>query len=683
MKSIKNKLTLGFSISITLILVITSLLNFNIAKSKLTEQFKNGKLMDIKNISNDMEKNMKKYQGIVTSIAFLSENLDYNKESQHSVKSILKNSYISIVKDNPQIETVYTFYRPDMQVDKEMPYVCIIKDEKKGGIAFEPGKLDEFKYWEQPWYKCAQESDVLVWTEPYFEEATGRNLISSVLKMKNSNGEFVGVAGIDVNLTIIKTILESAKVKENGEFFLVSSQGNYVYHPKNEYVLKKNINNLDDEVSVLISNLKYEKEGIKLVEYNNVKSYLFYTTVPSTEWKLISIFPANDINKQLIYIFIIDLIILFAGTILVVLVSLILSKNSFKQISLGIKASKCLAEGDLTSNISLNSKDEIGVLINEINLSSNSIREIVIAINNEILRLKDISLELEQNSSDTVKNSSNILDQVKNVEGDIILQNDKIDSIYSNFSEVYSSMKDIYEASEQNVKKTEESVQIIKSTKNIIDTSVTQLDKVMGLVNFAVMSIRRLEERTEQIKDTLTLIKKISNQTNLLALNASIEAARAGDLGRGFAVVACEIRKLATESHNTLKFIEGLIKEISEESYKAVNSMNLDVNDTLVELVKIKETRENLRNVISNFENFEIYSKELNVMIEKQSNLNVQVNDLVKEISHSSETVKASVKNIVDASLHQEEITEDLMQESKILNSVVSALQKMIEKFKI
>lgn len=104
-------------------------------------------------------------------------------------------------------------------------------------------------------------------------------------------------------------------------------------------------------------------------------------------------------------------------------------------------------------------------------------------------------------------------------------------------------------------------------------------------------------EMTTDTDNIVGFIKGISTQTNLLGLNAAIESARAGEQGRGFNVVAKEIRKLSSETHQSIGKIETVIKDISS-SIKVINDKVLDVNSIsdkqLSAMEKITASIENL-----------------------------------------------------------------------------------------
>ena len=99
-------------------------------------------------------------------------------------------------------------------------------------------------------------------------------------------------------------------------------------------------------------------------------------------------------------------------------------------------------------------------------------------------------------------------------------------------------------------------------------------EKTSASINIIYEQTNVTNESAQKIKEATALITNIAEETNLLSLNASIEAARAGEQGRGFAVVAGQIQKLAEQSNESARQIEGIILSLIEDSDKAVATMN-------------------------------------------------------------------------------------------------------------
>lgn len=82
-------------------------------------------------------------------------------------------------------------------------------------------------------------------------------------------------------------------------------------------------------------------------------------------------------------------------------------------------------------------------------------------------------------------------------------------------------------------------------------------------------AVERLAVKSDRVTGIVETIGEIAAQTNLLALNAAIEAARAGDEGRGFAVVAEEVRRLAEQTAAAAGQVGALVTEIQDDTTAA------------------------------------------------------------------------------------------------------------------
>ncbi|WP_445487166.1 protoglobin domain-containing protein [Niallia sp. 03133] len=132
--------------------------------------------------------------------------------------------------------------------------------------------------------------------------------------------------------------------------------------------------------------------------------------------------------------------------------------------------------------------------------------------------------------------------------------------------------------------------------------------KEMSSLNTSIQQIsmhtKHVEEKIQSFSSSLSkitlFVRKVHNiadQTNLLSLNSAIEAARAGEHGRGFAVVANEVRKLAEQTKESIKEINGLVMTLNE-SMKDVSQSIEKVKEVVQDGEEVSKTTFNTFNKI-------------------------------------------------------------------------------------
>ena len=98
----------------------------------------------------------------------------------------------------------------------------------------------------------------------------------------------------------------------------------------------------------------------------------------------------------------------------------------------------------------------------------------------------------------------------------------------------------------------------------LASSAVGTAERGNAVVSRVVATMAEISQSSTKIGDIIAIIEGIAFQTNILALNAAVEAARAGEQGRGFAVVAGEVRTLAQRSSSAAKEIKELIETSAE-----------------------------------------------------------------------------------------------------------------------
>ena len=192
-----------------------------------------------------------------------------------------------------------------------------------------------------------------------------------------------------------------------------------------------------------------------------------------------------------------------------------------------------VASGDLTADIHVDSRDEVGQLLAALKGMNDSLLKTVTEVRAGTETIVTASQEIASGNLDL---SSRTEQQASSLE------------------ETASSMEELTGTVRQNADNARQA--------NVLAKNASQIAAHGGdVVSQVVATMASINASSKKIGDIIAVIDGIAFQTNILALNAAVEAARAGEQGRGFAVVASEVRNLAQRSAAAAKEIRGLISD--------------------------------------------------------------------------------------------------------------------------
>lgn len=226
----------------------------------------------------------------------------------------------------------------------------------------------------------------------------------------------------------------------------------------------------------------------------------------------------------------------------------------------GIRKAIVTASGDLSQEIVIDSRDEVGELLE----AMNGMRQQLLAMIGQISNVTAELAAAAEEMSVITEQTAHTIDQQGNETG----------QLSTAIHEMSATAQEIARNISETANAVAEANQHAQEGRSTVEKSVDEIYALSDEIEVSTKAIKRLEETSATIGGVLQVIQSIAEQTNLLALNAAIEAARAGDHGRGFAVVADEVRALASRTHSSTREIDEMIGKLQSVSHEAVTSMD-------------------------------------------------------------------------------------------------------------
>lgn len=341
-----------------------------------------------------------------------------------------------------------------------------------------------------------------------------------------------------------------------------------------------------------------------------------------------------------------------------------------------------IAKGKLTGDdIPVTTKDELGILANNVNNMKHSLYEMVNNTKDSASQMRVSSEMLSAITEETTASADEIHQAINDISKGAVVQAEEaemaiskvetLSSLISNatnkYSEITENMNIINSSQENGRQKVEGLLQNSSEFTQVIEELRT---------NFS-----SLTNQMKEIHQVVQTITSISEQTNLLALNASIEAARAGEHGKGFAIVAEEVRHLSEDTNEATTRVRNLLQRIEVDTAnsdaKMIHTLQLSQNQAM-SITEVKGAFTFLADSIQDITKHLVSLDEgMNDMAENR----IVVMNAIKEIA-SVATQSAAATEQINASIdEQKSAVSSIMHSSMELHTEAERMYDLVERF--
>ncbi len=317
------------------------------------------------------------------------------------------------------------------------------------------------------------------------------------------------------------------------------------------------------------------------------------------------------------------LAILIVSIALILAIAIWVIREIAKGLNAADKMAIALSNGELDHTVIIESKDEIAIILRNLDKARENLRNTMKSIGTASVQL---AAAAEETSAVSAQTDQGVRQQQQETE-----------MVAAAMNEMSATVHDIARSASDASGSAAKANEAATSGQAVVKRSVMTINQLAANVDDVAKAITSLEGESQDIGKVLEVIRAIAEQTNLLALNAAIEAARAGEHGRGFAVVAEEVRSLASRTQGSTEEIRQMIERLQSGSSAAVTAMQQGKTQVEASIAAMTETDSSLQTITESVQTINDLNFQIASAAEEQSAVTEEMNKNVQKISSISE----------------------------------------------
>ncbi|MCY1714208.1 methyl-accepting chemotaxis protein [Caproiciproducens galactitolivorans] len=597
----------------------------------------------------DYLNNLKTVSGSFSKQVYQYKSLDAGLRDQFIRKSL--DSYL----DDERIFSAYVALEPNSLFDNT-PQGRSYYEYRDGSNKKLDVNSDFDTYKDGEYYAVSKQTGKAHITEPYSYKLSNGNtvwLITISSPILDSSGKFLGVATADILTDTINNLQYNLGGYTTSDNYILSTGSLYVSDTADKKKSGTAFSAKED------SSLFKVSQPLKIDGIDNKWSSNF--TVQKSE-------ALKDVTLLTFLISMVGIVgILMIGFLIILII-----RRSLAPVGKIVALSKEMGNGNLNSEINVQTKDELGELAAISKETSQRLSEYVGEISQVLTEIANGNLKVDV-TRDYVGDFAPIKKALLKIIESLNMAFSEIgtaamqvstganeiangaESLSNGATEQAGSLEELSASIDEISRKVKQNAGDANHAKTLAEDAERELQIGKDTTGEMILAIDQIRDTSMEITKIIKTIDDIAFQTNILALNAAVEAARAGTAGKGFAVVADEVRNLASKSAEAAKHTTALID----------NSVSAVENGTKI----AAKTAELLNLIIQKFTDV--------------NNLVTEIADASNEQASSIAQIDVGVSQISSVVQTNSATAEESAASSEELSAQANLLQERLAKFEL
>lgn len=148
-----------------------------------------------------------------------------------------------------------------------------------------------------------------VWSKPFYCSNDTTHLLVAYRTpiYYPESAKIAGLVYCEISLRKMKQMLSELKIGERGYSFIITDEGSFITHPKDDWILRKNLYQnppvtFYDNLSEIESKIRSGRvgSGYGLSQYlDNQKAWYYFAPLPNSKWTVIIVIPEKELFQKI------------------------------------------------------------------------------------------------------------------------------------------------------------------------------------------------------------------------------------------------------------------------------------------------------------------------------------------------------------------------------------------------